>query len=78
MVQDENKPILSEVFNHVADLKAGSVKAAKEEAKPVTDSDDEGLGVTALLLGSGAITLLAIMVIRRFRSSRSSKKGKMF
>lgn len=83
-MKDDNKPILSEVFNHVADLKAVASSRARQEGSKTAieqrqEEEDEGLGPTSLLLGSGAVLLLAVAVIRKFRSRRAStKKGKIF
>lgn len=86
--QDDNKPILTEVFNYVADMKTGPVagqtkaKARERSAKketPRVASEEEGLGPVAMLLGSGAIVALALAVVKRYRSRLGgTKKGKVF
>jgi hypothetical protein len=82
--KDDNKPIISEVFNYVADMKAAPGSAAtKAKTRTVMQEalahEDEGLGPMSMLLGFGAVLLLALTVVKRYRSrSGGTKKGKRF
>jgi hypothetical protein len=65
--QEENKPILTEVFNVVAKLKAPSPGTLQGDLKRDAEAgmgfqpEDGGLGPTSVLLGSGAIVMLALI-----------------
>lgn len=72
------------MFNAVADMKAASGSIAnKPKTRTITQEalahEDEGLGPWSMLLGSGAVVLLALTVVKRYRSrSGGTKKGKVF
>jgi len=59
--------------------KPGERSNSRDGQDAADQAEDGGIGPTSLLLGSGAVVLLALTVVRRFRArGGGTKKGKIF